>query len=138
MELLLELLWDSYRASLFFSLDSEIVWLSLLILDQTHILPATFLAVCASSLAFLTNYLLGAFVAGKVTDLTENRERYARAQEFSRNYFVWLFLFAWIPLLPLFSVFMGFFRPGWRRFMFCIVAGRMFYYGYYLMQHGVI
>lgn len=133
-----ELLSNSFLAWLFFSLESEVVWFSMLHFRQEGMLSATFLAFIASIAAYGVNYLLGKLLTRERENMPMSEETYAKGQRLVKRYVVWTLLFQWIPLLPAFSLIIAFFQPGIWRFFLAVIAGRLIYYLYYLQDAGLL
>ncbi len=138
MNLLLELIRSSYLGSLVLSGSGDVVWFSLFSLQHNIVLPASIIAIFASSAAFATNYFLGSLLSIKPSKMPIGADKYVQGKHSCEKYCIWIFLLQWVPFLPVFACFVGFFRPNFWLFMLCVVIGRSIYYGYYLWEYGVI
>jgi membrane protein YqaA with SNARE-associated domain len=133
-----DLIIGSFLSHFAIPMGTETAWFSWLSFDHPHLFTATGVAIIVSTLAYMVSYWLGTVFSKEPGAWRISEEKFAKAQRFSNRWLAPLWLFPWIPLLPILTLGLGFCRVDWFRLFLYVVIGRFIYYTYYLHQAGYI
>jgi membrane protein YqaA with SNARE-associated domain len=132
-QLFLDVLVNSFWASLLVTMDSEIAWFSCLnFLPTNQMLDVTIAALMGSTTGLFCCYGVGWLLALDRQQMPLSEEKYHRAARIAGFYILPFFLFPWTPFLAIIAAAMGFLHTKFWHLALAIVVGRLVFYSYYL------
>lgn len=123
---------DSFFSALILPPRSEMVVKAMVALRGYNSYLIFILACSASVLGSLTNWWIGKYFGflRRTEFFLRKQKEVADAEKKWHKFLVWFLLFSWLDVIGSpFSVMAGFLKTSWKKFLFLVLAGKIFYYG---------
>lgn len=124
---------DSFNGTTIFSLSSETLWFAAKEFDNYNIGLISLAAFLGAVLAMVTTYVIGRLLGPAIKSFFIIDEPiYQKVAKGASKYGVYIFLLQMLPVVKILFLFAGMLNVSVKRILVFIVAGRAFYYLYYL------
>lgn len=124
---------DSFNGTSIFSLSSETLWFAAKEFDNYNIYLVTLAAFLGACLAMTTTYVIGRLLGPAIKSFfIIDEDFYKKATHITSKYGVLIFLLQMLPVVKILFLFAGIMNISIKRVLLFMLAGRLFYYLYYL------
>jgi len=133
MSVYLLILLDSFKGTFIFSLSFESVWFAAKEFGSYNLFLISLAAFLGSVAAMCLTCAVGYIIAPTLrTMFTVDEDIYTKLSQGFSKYGIYVLLFQMIPVVKLLFLFTGLMNLPFRRVLMFMLAGRAFYYVYYL------
>jgi membrane protein YqaA with SNARE-associated domain len=124
---------DSFKGNFIFSLSLETIWFAAKEFGTYNLFAISAVAFLGAVLAMCTTYLLGYALAPVINKLfIIEEDMHKKLYDGFNKYAIYALFFQMMPVVKLLFLFAGLLRLPFRRVLLFMVAGRAFYYTYYI------
>lgn len=124
---------NSFHGTTIFSLSSETLWFVAKEFENYNVFLITLAAFSGAVLAMCITYIVGRLLGPAIKSFfIIDEEFFQKAANVASKYGVYVFLFQMMPVVKILFLFAGIMNISAKRILAFMVAGRAFYYLYYL------